>query len=139
MAADGWSVVSLDDMPILDADDLPAWKPVRHSLGIEAFGVNAWLGPDAGGAVIDDHDELEHDDDDGGQEELYYVVAGRARFTIDGDRVDAPAGTFVALTDPALERAAVAEEPGTLILAVGGFRGSAFKPSAWELKRLAKL
>ena len=97
--------------------------------------MNAWLGPDAGGRVIDDHDELE----DGGQEELYYVAAGRATFTVDGDRVDAPAGTFVALRDPALRRAAVAEEPGTLILAVGGFRGSAFKPSAWELKRLAKL
>jgi hypothetical protein len=135
MAADGWSVVSLGELPMLDRDDLPAWKPVRHALGIEAFGVNAWLGPEAGVEVIDDHDELE----DGGQEELYYVVAGRATFTVDGDRVDAPAGTFIALRDPALRRAAVAEEPGTLILAIGGFRGSAFRPSAWELERLAKL
>lgn len=135
MAAEGWSVVSLDEMPTLDRDDLPAWKPVRHSLGIEAFGVNAWLGPDAGGELIDDHDELE----DGGQEELYYVAAGRATFTVDGDRVDAPAGTFIALRDPALQRAAVAEEPGTLVLAMGGFRGAPFKPSKWELERLAKL
>ncbi len=135
MPAEGWSVVSLDELPTLDQDDLPAWKPVRHGLGIEAFGVNAWLGPEAGGEVIDDHDELE----DGGQEELYYVASGRATFTVDGERVDARAGTFIALRDPALRRAAVAEEPGTLILAVGGFRGSAFKPSAWELKRLATL
>jgi hypothetical protein len=135
MAADGWTVVSLDDMPTLDTDDLPAWKPVRHSLGIEAFGMNAWLGPEAGVEVIDDHDELE----DGGQEELYYVVSGRATFTVGGDRVEAPAGTFIALRDPALRRAAVAEEAGTLIIAVGGFRGAGFKPSAWELERLAKL
>jgi hypothetical protein len=135
MAAGGWSVTSLDELPTLDFEDQPLWKPVRHGLGLEAFGVNAFLA-DAGAEVIEEHDEL---GDDGDQEELYFVVAGRATFTVDGDRVDAPAGTFVALHDPALRRAAVAEEPGTLILAVGGFRGSAFKPSDWELERLAKL
>ena len=135
MAGDGWSVVGLGELPTLDTDDLPAWKPVRHGLGLEAFGVNAWLGEEAGSVVIEEHDEL----DDGGQEELYFVVSGRATFTIDGDIVEAPAGTFVALRDPALRRVAVAEEPGTMVLAVGGFPGRAFTPSGWELERLASL
>jgi len=134
-AGNGWSVARLEELPTLDADDLPAWKPVRHGLGLEAFGVNAWLGPEAGGEVIEDHDELA----DGGQEELYFVVAGRASFVVDGDRVDAPAGTFIALRDPALRRSAVAAEDGTVVLAVGGMRGEAFTPSGWELKRLATL
>jgi hypothetical protein len=136
MAGDGWSVVSLDELPLLNGSDLPAWKPVRHSLGLEAFGVNAWLASGAGDEVIEEHDEL---GDDGDQEELYFVVSGRAAFTVDGERVDAPAGTFVALRDPALRRVAVAEEPGTVVLAVGGVRGRGFTPSGWELRRVAEL
>jgi hypothetical protein len=136
MAGEGWSAVSLDELPLLDEGDLPAWRPVRHGLELEAFGVNAWHGRAAGDELIDDHDEVE---DGGGQEELYFVVSGRAEFTIDGDRVDAPAGTFVALRDPALRRSAVAGEAGTVVLAVGGYRGRAFSPSDWELRRLATL
>jgi len=135
MAEDGWSIASLDELPLIGTDTPPAWKPVRHTLGLESFGVNVWLGDEAGAEVIEDHDELE----DGGQEELYFVAAGRAVFTVDGDRVYAPAGTFVALRDPATRRAAVAEEPNTVVLAMGGFRGRAFTPSGWELKALSSL
>jgi hypothetical protein len=134
-AGDGWSVASLEELPLVGIDTPPAWKPVRHVLGLEAFGVNAWLGDEAGAEVVEDHDELE----DGGQEELYFVAAGRAVFSVDGDRVEAPAGTFVALRDPALRRSAIADEPGTVVLVVGGFRGRAFTPSGWELKALASL
>ena len=133
MAGDGWSVVRLDELPRLEADGLPPMKPVRHALGLEAFGVNAWVGDEAGVEVIEEHDEL---GEDGDQEELYFVVSGRATFTVDGDRVDAPAGTFVALRDPALRRVAVAEEDGTVVLAVGAVRGRAFEPSGWELRRV---
>ena len=135
MNGEGWASAGLDELVTLDADDLPAWKPVRHSLGLRAFGVNAWLGAKAGDEVIEEHDET----DDGGQEELYFVAAGHATFTVGGERVAAPAGTFVALRDPAVTRAAVAEEPGTVVLAVGGVAGRAFEPSAWELRRLARL
>jgi hypothetical protein len=106
------------------------WFPLRKVLGVGAFGLNAWRA-DAGTEVIERHDETDYD-----HEEVYVVIAGRARFTIDGDDVDAPAGTVVFLEDPALERVAVAEEPGTLVLAVGGKRGEAFEVSAWEGRRL---
>jgi hypothetical protein len=106
------------------------WFPLRKVLGVGAFGLNAWRA-DAGTEVIERHDETDYD-----HEEFYVVIAGRARFTIDGDDVDAPAGTVVFLEDPALERVAVAEEPGTLVLAVGGKRGEAFEVSAWEGRRL---
>ena len=136
MADRGWTSTSLEAMATLGESDPPAWKPVRHSLGIGACGVNAWLGRHAGEEVIEEHDEL---GDDGGQEELYFVSAGRAAFTVAGERVDAPAGTVIAVRDPALTRAAVAEEAGTVVLAIGAVRGSAFSPSAWELRELAGL
>jgi hypothetical protein len=43
----------------------------------------------------------------------------------------------VFIEDPALERVAVAEEDGTLVLAIGAERGKAFEPSAWESRELA--
>jgi hypothetical protein len=134
-AGGGWSSVHLDDVVRIDDGDEPAWKPLRHALGIEAFGVNAWLPAAVGSLVIEEHDEA----GDQGQEELYLVVSGRATFTVDGERLDAPAGTLVALRDPALTRAAVAEEEGTVVLAIGGVRGSAFTPSDWEQRALAEL
>jgi hypothetical protein len=30
----GWSRATLDDLVTIDAADPPAWKPVRHSLGL---------------------------------------------------------------------------------------------------------
>jgi quercetin dioxygenase-like cupin family protein len=100
------------------------WHPVRHALGVRAFGVNAYSG-DAGEDVIEEHTEEGSD-----HEEMYVVLTGRARFELDAERVDAPAGTLVFLPEPSTRRYAVAEEDGTTVLALGG------KPdhelSAWE-------
>ena len=102
------------------------WLPVRHTLGVQAFGVNAYRG-DAGEQVIEEHTEEGSD-----HEEMYVVLHGRARFTLDGEDVDAPAGTAVFLPDPPTQRVAVAEEDGTVVLAVGGKPGAAYETSTWE-------
>jgi quercetin dioxygenase-like cupin family protein len=104
------------------------WRPIRSRLGIQAFGMNAWTATQAGDEVVEDHTEETY-----GHEEVYTVVAGRARFTVDGDKIDAPVGTIVHLPDPKVRRAAVALEPHTTVLAVGGIPGEAFRPSSWEL------
>lgn len=111
------------------------WRPVRHHLGIEAFGAGAWLG-DRGVELIEEHTEQVEGADD--HEELYLVIRGRATFTVAGEEIDAPAGTFVAVPDPAVSRKAVAEEDGTAILAVGAPRGRAYEVSPWERKRLSR-
>ena len=80
--------------------------------------------------VIGDHDEL--GERAGRHEELYFVSSGHATFTVNGDEIDAPAGTFVFVRDPAAKRSAVAEEAGTTIVIVGGKPGEAFSPSPWE-------
>lgn len=104
--------------------------PVRIPLGIRAFGVNAYAAREAGGQVIEEHDELGAGA--GGHEELYVLLSGRAVFTLDGEEVDAPAGTLVFVRDPAVRRSAHALAPETTVLVVGGTPGKAFEPSPWE-------
>lgn len=104
--------------------------PIRIPLGISAFGVNAFGSREAGGEVIDEHDELFAGS--GRQEELYVVLSGRARFTVAGEELDAPAGALVFVRDPAARRAVTALEPDTTVLVVGGTPGEPFEPSPWE-------
>jgi hypothetical protein len=123
-------VTSLDDVEELPAvDGTLRWKPVRRTLDVRAFGVNAYAA-DAGQEVVEPHDET--GSGAGGHEELYLVVRGRARFTLDGAEHDAPAGTLVFAGDPRVHRAAVAEEDGTLVLAIGADPAEPYRVSAWE-------
>jgi tetratricopeptide (TPR) repeat protein len=105
-------------------------RPVRFHFGIMSFGVNTWTAKDAGDRIINEHDEA--DDDGDAQEELYFVHEGHATFELDGERVDAPAGTFV-YARPSVKRTAFAEAAGTTIVALGGTPGKAYGPRGWEL------
>jgi hypothetical protein len=122
-----YAVARLDEIDEL-TDGREPYRPVRHHFGISSFGVNAWTARKAGDRIINEHDESEPDSD----EELYLVVRGRAVFELDGDRVPAPAGTFV-FVPPGVKRTAFAEEPETTILALGGTPGKAYEPDGWEL------
>jgi hypothetical protein len=102
------------------------WKPVRKTLGVTAFGINAYTAANAGDEVVEDHTETQL-----GHEEIYAVVAGHATFTVDGEEVDAPAGTLVYLDDPAQQRSAVAKVANTTVLAIGGKPG-VHEVSPWE-------
>jgi len=106
---------------------------VRRTLDIGAFGINAYVAPNAGDDVVEEHSEKMY-----GHEELYLVLSGRATFTLDEETLDAPAGTAVFIRDPAVKRHARAEEPGTSVLAVGGPRGAAYEPAPWEHSFLAE-
>ena len=120
-----YAVARLEDIDEI-SDGRAPWRPVRHHFGIASFGVNAWTGREAGDRIINEHAE------EGEDEELYFVHSGRARFELDGERSDAPAGTFV-LARPGVKRTAFAEEPGTTILAVGARPGQVYTPNGWEL------
>jgi len=123
-----YAVSRLDEIDEVTDGRCP-WRPVRHHLGITAFGVNAFTGKEAGDRLINEHDEAEEHDR---QEELYLVQAGRARFEIDGKDVDAPEGTFV-FVQPGVKRTAFAEAPGTTLLAIGSTPGRAYEPSGFEV------
>ena len=103
------------------------WRPVRLHFDIRSFGINAWTAKQAGDRLINEHVEEE-----GENEELYFVHAGRARFELDGESVDAGTGTLV-FVPTGIKRTAFAEEPNTTILAMGGTPGKAYEALGWEL------
>jgi AraC-like ligand binding domain len=119
---------AIEEIPVVDGT--LRWKPVRRTLDIRAFGTNAYAA-DAGQLVVEEHDELSGTGP-GGHEELYLVVRGHARFTIDGEDVDAPAGTLIFLPEPEVKRVATALQDGTLVMAFGGRAGEAYKVPEWE-------
>jgi len=122
----GYEVARLDEIEELD-DGREPFRPVRHHFGITSFGITAWTAREAGDRIINEHDE-----DDDGAEELYLVTEGRARFELDGDTVDAPAGTFV-FVRAAVKRTAYAEAAGTTIVALGGTSGKPYEATGWEV------
>jgi quercetin dioxygenase-like cupin family protein len=119
-------VVALKEIEAVPGPGTLVWRPVRLALGVQAFGCNAYTAAEAGQDVVEPHTE----DPKLAHQELYFVAAGRARFEIDGQSHDAPAGTYVFIPDPASHRHAVAEEPGTTVLSFGA--PATFEPSAWE-------
>jgi quercetin dioxygenase-like cupin family protein len=119
-------VVHLEQIESIPGPGTLTWHPVRMTLGVRAFGCNAYTAGEAGQEVVEPHTE----DPKLAHQELYFVATGRARFTIDGESYDAPAGTYVFVPDPASHRHAVAAEPGTTVLSFGG--PPTFEPSAWE-------
>ena len=118
--------IHLDELESIPGPGSLTWRPVRATLGIRAFGCNAYTAAKAGDDVVEPHTE----DPTLAHQELYFVAQGRATFTIDGEEHDAPAGTYVFIPDPASHRHAVAAEPRTTVLSFGG--PPTFEPSAWE-------
>jgi hypothetical protein len=98
---------------------------LRRTLRLGAFGASASYQAKAGEDVVGEHDELGPGAD--GHEELYVVVQGSATFTLDGEETDAPQGTVV-FAQPGTTRKAVATSDETIVLAVGGRRGEAYRP-----------
>ncbi len=122
----GYKVARLDEIEGIDYRQDTRMQPVRHHLGITAFGTNAWRGEKVGDRIVPEHEE------DEGNEELYVILRGRARFEVGGDTVDAPAGSLVFVA-PETNRTAFAEEPDTAVLAVGATRSRAYEASGWEI------
>ena len=120
-----YELAHIDDIEAITDGRCP-WQPVRHHFGISSFGVNVWTGQTAGDRIINEHDEAEE------HEELYLVLGGRAVFELDGERREAPCGTFV-FVEPGVRRTAFAEEAGTSILALGGMPGKAYRASGFEV------
>jgi quercetin dioxygenase-like cupin family protein len=120
----GYDIYSLDEIEAVRYHQRDGERliPIQQTIGYRVAGVNGWLG-DPGEQLVPEHEE----DSD---EELYVVVQGRATFTVDGVDVDAPAGTLIHLL-AGENRKAFAEEPGTIVLAIGGTPGVVHVPGGW--------
>ena len=122
----GYEILDLDDLEkVTYRGSGETLRPLRLRLGFSAFGANVWSADEAGGKLIPPHEE------ESGHEELYVVVRGRATFTVGAETVDAPTGSLVHIRAETF-RTAVAAEPGTMVLAVGGKEGEPFHGGGWE-------
>ena len=130
----GYAVARLDELepaPLIapgSTDDGRKRFDVRRRFDITSFGIQAFSAP-SGVDVVREHSEVGFAT--AGQEELYFVVGGAATFEIDGEQVEAEAGSLV-LVQPAARRKATAKEDGTTILVVGGTPGEAYDPAPIE-------
>jgi hypothetical protein len=105
---------------------------IRRHFDVQAFGVNAATG-NVGDEMIEQHHEADDEKNEtNGHEELFVVTTGRALFIVDGEEIDAPAGTIVFVRDPALLRGARAMADATTIFMVGGPAGVPYAISRWE-------
>ena len=125
-----YRVLDLEAAALAAGEDNRRRVPLRRDFDIAAFGVNAIYQAKAGEPVIGKHDEISPFA--GGHEELYAVLKGGCTFTVEGDEIDAPAGTAVFVRDPAATRSSVATEDGTLVLAVGGKAGEAYRAVPYD-------
>lgn len=126
-SGEAWAAVTLDEVEAIDWRRTGIrWRPVRQALGADIVGMAVFTAERPGELVVEPHTEV---DDGRGQQEVYVVMRGTARFVIDGDEIDAPAGTFVRV-EPWARRQATALAAGTAVLALGG--ESTFQPSASE-------
>src|SRR6476646_380079 len=105
-------ILHLDDVEQIAVAGVE-FRPVRRTLGVTAFGINAFTG-DAGQRVIEEHDETGAGA--GGHEERYRVVAGAATFELDGRPVEVARGGMVFVPYVATRRGAVATADGTTVV-----------------------
>jgi hypothetical protein len=130
------SHASLTDIPAADVAHTDAkWTPVRNHFGITAFGVNAYTARNTGDRLIGEHDHADPTDEQ--HQELYFVHTGHARFQVDGQDVDAPAGTFVSALDVKTIRSAVAVSDNTVVLVIGAEPGAPYEVTPAERAELA--
>ena len=67
---------------------------VRRHFDVQAFGVNAATG-NAGDEMIEEHHEADDEENEtNGHQELFAVMSRHVLFTVDGEEIDAPAGTI---------------------------------------------
>ena len=127
-----YKVAHIDDLPFEEGSSPGTeWKPVRRIFGIGSFGTALARAGKAGDTLTHDHDEVT-----ARHEELFLIVSGHATYRVDGEEIDAPAGTFLYVPDPATVRGAVALEAGTTMFVVGAEPGAAFAPSDWDTEPL---
>lgn len=122
-------VIHLDDVqriPVAGGTMLP----LRRTLGVTGFGVNAYRAEQAGDQLIEEHDET--GSGSAHHEELYVVLEGAARFVVEEDVFEARAGTALLVDDPESRRGAVATAPGTVVLVIGGRPGAALPVAPYE-------
>ncbi len=107
---EGFTIKKREELESMEGSGECTWHLVRRPLGLEAFGINL-VEIGAGGQIP------EHDEEGSGQVEVFGVLDGQAKFRLNGEDHEAPAGSFVRM-DPGVTRTIVNESdaPVTALL-----------------------
>ncbi len=120
----GWKKAEIHKIPPMKKTFTEGWHSVRWHFGIQGFGINA-ITRKKGEWLTKDHDEK-----DTGQQELFIILEGRAKFSLDGQKVLAKTGTMIAV-EPLVTRSADALETPTTMLIIGAPATKKYKPPSW--------
>ncbi|HYC82167.1 MAG TPA: cupin domain-containing protein [Solirubrobacterales bacterium] len=119
-----YTVKHHDEFETMEGSGNATWLLARKALGTACFGFNlVEIGP--GGQIP------EHDEGGSGQVEVYAILAGDAVLRLDGDELDAPAGTWASI-EPSASRTILnrSEAPVTALL-IGVDPGGGYEPMSW--------
>ena len=128
MTATTFSTLSLEDTFDAGEGERRTVR-IRQDLGIQSFAINAIRAVE-GDVLLREHDELGYGAD--AHEKVWVVLSGHVVFTVDGEDIDAPAGTVVHVPVPEAKRSAVSKEPGTTLLGLGGRPGEPYRLTPGE-------
>ena len=121
---DGFTLRRIEELPAISHG---AVKLAGDELGVQSFGLQV-LDLPAGFADYPEHDHAED-----GQEEVYVVLAGSAELTVDGEQIQAEAGSLVHV-EPQSKRKLVPGRDGVRILAIGCAPGGDYeRPDAFRV------
>jgi tetratricopeptide (TPR) repeat protein len=123
-----YGTLSLEEAFAADEGDRRSAR-IRRDLGVQSFNINA-IRAVGGEELLREHDEVGPAAD--GHERVWVVLSGHAVFTVDGEEIDAPAGTVVHVPAPSAKRSAIAKEAGTTLLGIGGRVGAAYRETPGE-------
>jgi len=120
----GFTVKQIDELSSINHG---AVRLAGDELGVQGFGLQV-LDLPAGFADYPEHDHA-HDR----QEEVYVVLSGAAQLVVDGEKVQADAGSLVRV-EPAAKRTLVPGPEGVRVLAIGGVPGGDYeRPDAFRV------
>ena len=121
--AEGFTIKRREELESMEGSGNATWHLVRKPLRLEACGINmVEIGP---GGQIPEHSEAES-----GQVEIFAILEGEAKFRLDGQDHDAPAGTFVRI-DPEVTRTIVNDSGAPVMaLLIGVPADSGYRPGS---------
>ena len=122
-----YRIAIIDDLQDIPYRQDTQCGPSATTWGSPRLGTNAWTAANQGERLVPEHRE------DEGNEELYVVLRGRARFEIDGNTLDASAGSLVFVEPGEQPGTAFAEDAGTTVLAIGSTVGQPYEVGGWEV------
>jgi quercetin dioxygenase-like cupin family protein len=124
MDGNGYTILHREEFESMEGSGECTWGLARKSLGVSAMGMNlVEIGP---GGQIPEHDETGRE-----QEEVFIIWSGDATAVVDGNDIEAPAGTFVRVSPETRRTIRNDSDQPLRMLIVSAPVASGYEPMGW--------